>query len=90
MHQAESPCIDSMVLDTPWKRRSKDVSSAAGELRAPGPLAAAEPAAIFPAHTVMMGMEELLECKKKKWAIQGDKHAPLFWLDIYSSQNYKF
>lgn len=48
MHQLESPCIDSIVFDTPWKRRSNDASSAALELRAPWPLAAPEPAAIFP------------------------------------------
>lgn len=48
MHQVESPCIDSIVFDTPWKRRSNVASSAALELRAPWPLAAPEPAAIFP------------------------------------------
>lgn len=49
MHHVESPCIDSIVLDTPWNRRSKDASRAALELRAPWALAAPEPAAIFAA-----------------------------------------
>lgn len=38
-----------MVLDTAWNRRSNDASNAAVELRAPWPLAASEPAAIFQA-----------------------------------------
>lgn len=47
MHQAESPCIDSIVLDTPWRRRSNTASRAVVELRDPGTLAAPESAAIF-------------------------------------------
>lgn len=94
MHQAESPCIDSMVLDTPWKRRSKDVSSAAVELRAPGPLTAAESAAIFPIPTVNDGDGVAAELKKKKsgeGAKQWGKYTPApFWLHVYRDQNYKF
>lgn len=46
MHQADSPWIDSMVLLTVWKRRSK-VDSKAGDEPLLRPLAPALPAAIF-------------------------------------------
>lgn len=50
MHHEDNPWMDSIVLLTPWNLRSIDDSSAAAEARTPlwPPLAAPDPAAIFP------------------------------------------
>lgn len=77
MHQVESPCIDSIVLDTPWKRRSNDASSAALELRAPWPLAAPEPAAIFPPLLTDGDRCLLAPDAQGAPANDGSKHAPI-------------
>lgn len=76
MHHVESPCIDSIVLDTPWNRRSKDASRAALEPRAPWPLAAPEPAAISPALTADADEGANVANEDKQ------KHAPMFYFII--------
>jgi len=76
MHQLDSACIDSMVLDTPWNRRSKDASRPALEPRAPCPLAAPEPAAIF---TAMSAGGSRCRCARGRDRYERErKHAHMF------------